>query len=259
VRLVLLGDPVAHSLSPRLHEAALRVLGIPGSYTARRVDAGGLQEAFIELRNGRLDGANVTMPHKAAAFVACDRVSAVARQVGAVNTLVPEGGLVRGENTDVEGIRRAWRWGGLPEDAPVLVLGAGGAAAAAVVGRPAGVEVLVSARRTARAGDLLARLHVEGTVVPWGEPVPGAVVVNATPVGMDGTSRLPEAVLAAAEGLFDMAYGHGPTPATTTLRARGRPVVPGTEMLLAQAAASIRIWTGREAPQEAMRAALTTP
>jgi len=161
---------------------------------------------------------------------------------------------VRGDNTDVEGVVVAWTRNDLPESGPVHILGAGGAAAAATVAL-ADRNLHVSARSPAAAETLAQRVRVPATQVPWGEGVAGAVVVNATPLGMRGET-LPAKVLASAEGLLDMAYASGTTPAMSDVAARGLPVAPGTDMLLAQAAASFRLWMGVEAPLDAMRSAL---
>jgi shikimate dehydrogenase len=116
----------------------------------------------------------------------------------------------------------------------------------------------VSGRR-AGAGEALARrLEIGALEVPWGEGVAGAVVVNATPMGMAG-EMLPDAVVSGASGLFDMTYGAGTTPAVTRCRSRGLPVAEGVDMLLFQAAASFRLWTGRSADTTAMVAALGLP
>ena len=105
MRLVVLGDPVDHSRSPAIHNAALEACGIEGTYTARQVDEAGMVSAVDEVRYGRLSGANVTMPHKQLAFELADRVTDVALRSGAVNTLVRRDGEVWGYNTDVEGIQ----------------------------------------------------------------------------------------------------------------------------------------------------------
>jgi len=254
VRLVVLGDPVAHSLSPLLHTVALAATGITGEYTARRVDHIGLGDAVAEIRTGALSGANVTMPHKEAAAGLCDRLAGPAVRIGAVNTLVKVGGEVVGHTTDVDGVRLAWTWAGLPDDAPVLLLGAGGAAAAACVAL-AGRVVMVSTRRPEAADALVDRIGDGVSAVPWGTGVAGAVVVNATPLGMHG-EPLPVAVLADAAGLLDMAYGTRTTPAAAAVSGRGLPVADGPTMLLGQAVESFRLWTGRVAPVAAMRAAL---
>jgi len=251
LKLAVLGDPVAHSLSPRLHNAALRAAGIEGTYEARRVDAGGMAAAIEEIRTGELDGANVTMPHKRLAAGLVDEVGSEAARAGSVNTLALRGASVVGESTDIEGIRLAWR--GLP-DGPALILGGGGAAAAALLaleGRP----LVVSARSSSAAARLIEQTGVAADVAEWGSPVPGAVIVNATPLGMAGES-LPSGLLEVATGLFDMPYGAAPTEAVKRARSLGIPALEGVEMLLAQAARSFELWTGVAAPVAAMRAVL---
>ncbi len=251
MRFALLGDPVEHSRSPAIHEAALHALGLAGTYVARRTDGGGVVAACVEIRQGLLRGANVTMPLKRAALAAVDAASAPARRAGAVNTLSVRSGEVFGENTDIGGISDVWERRRLPDDASILVLGAGGAAAAAMIARE-GSEIVVSSRRRGAATKLASDLGVTVSEVPWGVVVLGAVVVNATPVGMAGES-LPEGVIDAAVGLFDMAYGAVTTPAV--VEAGGRPVADGIDMLVAQAARSFEIWTGRPAPLAVMEAA----
>ncbi len=253
MRLVLLGDPVAHSLSPAIHNAALRALGIAGRYEARKVDDARLVEAVEEIRRGILDGANVTMPHKRRAAGLADHLHPYAARAGAVNTLVGGPSGVEGLLTDVGGVVQAWEQAGLPDAAPVTILGAGGAAAAALLALE-GRRPSVQARRREAATELVDRLGITALVVPWGEEARGSVLVNATPLGMRG-ERLPLS-LADAEGLFDMAYGSTPTPAVIEARARGIPLVTGLEMLIAQAAESFRAWTGRTPPEDAMREAL---
>jgi shikimate dehydrogenase len=253
MKLVLLGDPVEHSRSPAIQNAALAAAGIEGGYETRRVDGGEMVLAVDEIRYGRLDGANVTMPHKQLAFELADRVSEAALRSGAVNTLARIDGEVWGFNTDVDGIRAVWGTAGFPDDAPVLILGTGGAASGAVVA-VAERTVAVSGRRVEAADDLLARARVEGTVVPWGSAVDGAVVVNATPLGMNAES-LPEGVLAGASGFFDLTYGSVESPSMARARALEIPVADGRDMLIAQAAAAFAIWTGVPAPIDVMRSA----
>ena len=254
MRLVVLGDPVDHSRSPAIQTAALEACGIEGTYTARCVDEAGMVGAVDEVRYGRLAGANVTMPHKQLAFELADRVSEAALRSGAVNTLVRRDGEVWGHNTDVEGIRAVWGSAHLPTDRPVLVLGAGGAAAGAVVA-VADHAIVVSARRGQAAVELIERTRVEGSVVPWGASVEGAVVVNATPIGM-GKEPLPPELLAVASGFFDLTYGPVESPSVRYARDLGIPTADGKELLLAQAAASFEIWTGIRAPIDVMRVAL---
>ena len=246
LRLVLLGDPVVHSRSPAIHRAALDVTGVDGSYEARQVDGAGLDAALREIRNGAIDGANITMPHKAGAAVLVDALSADAERAGAVNTIGRVDGRLFGWNTDVAAMRSAI--GPIPPGA-VLVLGSGSAAAAAAVALE-GRTFRISARREEAARRLADRLGAQGTV-PWGTPLAGALLVNATSLGMLGEA-LPAAVLGAASGLIDLPYGAGPTPAVGEAGRQGIPVVDGIDLLVAQAAESFTIWTGLEAPVEVM-------
>ena len=193
------------------------------------------------------------MPHKESAFALVDRVSEIALRAGAVNTVIHREGMAAGDNTDVSGLLRAHDDLGLSESAPVHVLGSGGAAAAALVAF-AGREISISARAGERAEALLQRTRVDGEVVGWGDPVQGAVVVNATPLGMAGES-LPDGIVERAAGLIDLPYGDQRTPSVVSALALGFPVVDGRDVLLAQAAASFELWTGVTAPIEAMRAA----
>ena len=251
LRLALLGDPVSHSRSPAIHAAALAACGIPGEYRLRRVDGDGLVRALDEIRGRSLDGANVTMPHKRLAADLCDSLSAEASDLEAVNTLVGADGEVAGWNTDVVAVRSLL--GRLADDAPVMVLGAGSAAAAALLAA-AGRDLSVAARRMGAAEELCSRMGSTARPVPWGAAAPGAIVVNATPLGMEGED-LPGGMVEEAAGLVDMPYGRDPTPAVRLARRRGIPVFDGIEVLVEQAAESFVIWTGVEAPREVMERA----
>jgi shikimate dehydrogenase len=234
--------------------SALRAAGIPGEYVAREVDEAGFAAALDDLRSGRLDGANVTMPHKALAQRSADRSAPEAARAGAVNTLVRVGRAVAGHNTDIAGIREAWERNGLDPEGPVVILGAGGGAAAALLaleGRP----LTVAARRPEAAAALVARTGVDASVRSIDEPVAAATVVNATPIGMYG-EELPAHLVDDCHGLFEMVYAAGRTPAERAVADMGRPVSTGTDMLIAQARNAFRLWTGREVPDEPLRCAV---
>lgn len=253
MKLALLGSPVLHSLSPAMHRAAFADAGLEGDYVARDVDSAAFSECVEEIRSGVLHGANVTMPHKFAAYAASDETSDRTVRVGAVNTLSFRNGLIVGDNSDIEGVRYAWRAAGLPPHDPVVILGAGGAAAAALVATEDRRHYIV-ARRPGTAGGLVARTGVDAEVVAWGDPMPRGVYVNATSLGMHGES-LPEDVVDAAIGLLDMAYGNVPTLAVRLARDRGIPTADGLDMLVGQAAASFRIWTGMSVAASVFRIA----
>ena len=251
-----MGNPISHSKSPAIHRAALEAAGIAGSYEARQVDSEGVEAAFAEVREGALSGFNVTMPHKELAAGLCDRLDPDASRALSVNTVTLIKGEVWGFSTDVGNIRDSW--GQLPVTGPILVLGAGGAAAAALVAL-SGRALYLAARRFGSGGALASKLQAGGMTlnlgeVRWDVPVIGSVVVNCTPLGMQD-EPLPHDVLSASRGLFDMAYGPDVTPAVSEVRSLGLPAVEGIDLLVAQAARSFQIWTGKAPSIDVMRKA----
>lgn len=253
MKLALFGSPAKHSLSPAMHRAALAAAGIDGDYVAREVDLDGFFDGIGELRSGRLDGANITMPYKRTALEVIDELSESAGRVGAVNTIAVKAGSLVGDNTDVQGVRSSFEEAALPEADPVVVLGAGGAAAAALVAL-GGRRQFIVARSSEKARLTATRAGVEARILAWGESVPAGVVVNATSIGMRGEA-LPEEITGAATGLLDMPYRDEPTPSVVLLRKRGVPVADGLDMLVGQAVASFEIWTQRTVVAEVFRRA----
>jgi shikimate dehydrogenase len=261
----VIGDPVRHSLSPVLHNAAYRELGLDWVYVAFEVPDGETEAALAAMRALGLAGLSVTMPHKTAAAEYCDELSADAAALGSVNTVsVDTGGRLVGDSTDGEGFLRSLRDAGHdPAGATVLLLGAGGAARA--VARAlggAGARVVVSARR-ADAAAVAAQL-ASGSRVPWDERSEAAAtatfVVNATSLGMAGglgADGLAVALdsLHVGQVVADLVYHPLETPLLHGARARGAEVVDGLGMLVHQAALQIEGWTGQIAPAAAMRAA----
>ena len=171
---------------------------------------------------GLWSGANVTMPHKRLAVEEMDALSSGAERAVSVNTVVVEGSRLTGHSTDIDGIQQVWQEAALPRDVPVLVLGAGGAAAAALIAIDTD-EVFVSSRHFEDAARLAAAIDVGVRPVPWGTAVAGAVVVNATPLGMAGDS-LPLDIVEESAGLLDMAYARRATPAVLTADRAGVPL-----------------------------------
>ncbi len=249
-RFAVLGDPIDHSRSPAIHTAALDHLGIEGSYVATRAGTRELHAAVQDLRQGALDGFNITMPLKAEAAALADSLTEEAARAGSVNTMRARNGVIEGLSSDVIAFTRAIRDPRFDTGAPLLVLGAGGAAAAALVGAT-GRDVYLAARVESRAMELAERVGVDAGVIPFGTGVAGAVVVNATPLGMSA-ERLPERASQIASGIIDLAYGNIETPAVAQAHAKGLPVMDGIEFLVLQAAASFEWWLGLTAPIEVM-------
>lgn len=256
LKFAVLGDPVDHSLSPPMHTAALDSVGLTGTYERRNCDEQEFGSLVEELRTGFWDGFNVTMPHKGLAHRTADGHTAVATLAQSVNTLKVEDDGVIGHSTDVVAFQRIFSASDF-SGKPVLVLGSGGSAAAAVAAAtlsgPAGIYL---SSRNSDAARALADRFVEDQValVDSGTPVAGAVVVNATPLGMKGES-LPDHLLGTASGLIDLPYGPSPTPSASSLAAKSIPVIDGYRFLALQAAESFLWWTGQPVAVELMETA----
>ena len=257
-RLVLLGHPVAHSLSPRFQAAALRAAGIALEYEAMDVLPAELARVAALLREAGAAG-NVTVPHKEAFAACCNRLSPVAERVGAVNTFWTEEGDLVGDNTDVGGFDTAVRnTVGVPT-APftVAVLGAGGAASAvlAAVERWEGATAKVWARTMARAERLVGR-YGRMARTEWsvqGALAGAALVVNTTPIGIDGPAMpVDPALIESSARVFDAAYRRGETPWVLACRARGLPTSDGLPMLVEQGALAFERWFGTAPDRAAM-------
>lgn len=258
-KLAVLGHPVAHSRSPAMHGAALAELGLAGewSYSAIDVPPDELEARVRAMAGEGFAGANVTVPHKGAALALADSLSETAREIGAANTLSFVGSEIRADNTDAQGLLDA-----LPGSASgkrALVLGAGGAARAAVWALlREGAEVAVWNRTALRAEHLCGELG--GAVVEEPDQAGFELIVNTTVAGLRGEDPFAELPLepagfAPGQTVVDLVYGERPSPLLAAAQAAGATVVDGIEILVRQGALSLRIWTGLEPPLEAMRAA----
>jgi shikimate dehydrogenase len=250
VKFAVVGDPVEHSRSPAIHTAAFRSLSIDADFGFMRVPADRFHEVVQALRSGHLDGVSVTMPHKHNAFDTADEWSDTALRTAAVNTLVVKDELLIGHNTDVAGVRRSLATVETDAEFPILILGSGGAAAAALVA-VAGRDVYIAARDKENADALISRVDVGATSVSWGTSVALATVINATPLGMAGES-LPDGVVERAAALIDMTYGAESSPSVAHAIALGLPTADGLTMLVGQAGEAFKIFTGEEAPMLVM-------
>ncbi len=261
----VIGDPVRHSLSPVVHNAAFAAAGLDWVYVALEVAEGEVPAALAGVRSLGLAGLNVTMPHKQAVADAVDRLTPDAQALDAVNTVVPRHGLLVGHNTDGPGFIDCLV---LDEAVDVVarrcvVLGAGGAGRAVVRAlAEAGAREVVVVNRTAAAGEWAAGLA--GSVGRLGSELdlPEAdIVVNATPVGMGRAPADavypcdPDLVAGPGRVVVDLVYDPVETAWVRAARQRGAHAVSGLGMLVRQAAHAFTLWTGLEAPVEAMTAA----
>lgn len=267
--VVLLGWPARYSLSPALHNAAFAEQNLDLVYLVAPTREGDVEAAITGLGAIGAVGANVTVPHKARALACCDHLTDEARLVGAVNTLVWTTDGLLGDNTDAVGLVEA-----LTDDvtlAPgerLVVLGTGGAArATAVAAGRLHLDVTVVGRRVEAAGEVAAlageagapaasALDVTDTAAVTAAVADARVVLNATPLGMAG-ERLPEPFHALRPGqvAYDLIYAPPDTPFLRSAVEAGADTHHGIGMLVGQAAASYRRWTGRDAPLGVMSAA----
>lgn len=259
-RLAVIGHPVGHSRSPAMQNAALAALGLDSEWDYGAIDVApeSFEAEVRDLPDEGFVGANVTVPHKEAALALADAPSDVAREIGAANTLVFSAGAIGAHNTDADGFLRALPTS--PAGSRALVLGAGGAARAvvwALVREEASVEVWN------RSGDRAVALCAElgGAAL---ERAPGQggydLVVNTTAVGLRGEDPFEHLPLSprgfgAEQVVVDMVYRPEGSRLLAAAEAAGATAVDGIEVLVQQGALSLAIWTGREAPLEAMRAA----
>lgn len=263
----VIGDPVRHSLSPTLHNAAFSALGLDWVYVAFPVPAGRVGEALGGAAALGIEGLSVTMPHKTAVAEALKRCSPTARALGAVNTVVRDGDELIGESTDGQGFIDALRFelGFDPTGRRCLVAGAGGAGRAVVLALAhAGAAEVVVLNRTPQRGEAAAALA--GATARTGLPSEIEsmdLVVNATPLGMTGGAGsdavgplIDPELLRRGQVLVDLVYDPPTTVLMESARQRGATAVNGIGMLVHQAALAFTLWTGEDAPLAAMRAAV---
>ncbi len=259
----VIGWPVAHSLSPTIHNAAFIAMDMDWVYVPMPVPPGGLPAALAGLPALGFAGANVTMPHKTEAADLSDTRSEDAERLAAVNTLVvgPDG--LAGHNTDAPGFDRFLRRdaGFDPEGRSALIFGAGGAARACALALARGglARLIVALRDAVRVRGLERSIEGLGTdvsVTGFDEAGSAAVdlVVNATPLGAHG-EELPLPPLHADLLVVDLLYRPSSTPMQTAARAAGVPAFGGLGLLLHQAALSFELWTGQPPPLAVMSAA----
>ena len=268
----VIGKPVGHSLSPAIHNAAFRALGLNFVYLAWQVDTIG--DAVKGLRAlGNFRGASVTIPHKVAAMQFLDHVEPTAKRIGAINTIVADKGELSGYNTDATGALRALREGGVElKGRRIVVLGSGGAARAIAVALAAdsGVENLTllgieDSERTRLAQDIrsvgvatVEDSHLDEAALRRVLP-DSHVLIHCTPVGMSPKSDstcVPASLLHSGLAVMDIVYNPRETQLLKDAKFAGCKTIPGLEMFLNQAVTQFELWTNQAAPVAVMRTVL---
>jgi shikimate dehydrogenase len=266
----VIGDPIEHSLSPTIHNAAFNYLKLDFVFLAFRVKAADLENAIQGMRGLGIHGLNVTMPHKSTVIGCLDEVDSTVKFLGSANTILNKDGKLSGFNTDGVGALKALRENGAKlSEKKVLLLGAGGAAKAIALSLAEEVGELVVLNRTAEKAKKLAEAleQISNKKVVGGSLSPDTilknlqdsdVLINATSVGMHpeaNQSIVPPQWLRSDLTVMDIVYNPVETKLAKDAKAAGARVISGVEMLIYQGAASFEIWTGLSAPIEVMRRA----
>ena len=266
----LIGDPVEHTMSPAMHNAAFKKLGLDYLYIPFRVKPEQLPQAVAGLRALNVRGFNITIPHKVSVIPLLDGLDPLAEKIGAVNTVVNDGGMLWGFNTDAEGFLRALMGCGIePGSKNIVILGAGGASRAIsyiLAAKGANLTILNRKLELDWAEDIARLIHQDlARDVKVGELTPrrlaialdGAdILVNATSVGMSpagGKSPVPAKLLKSSLVVFDIVYNPIMTRLLKEAKDAGARVIGGIDMLAWQGALAFEKWTGRPAPLDLMR------
>lgn len=263
----VIGDPIDHSLSPNIHSAAFRDMGLDCSYIAYKIPRGELEEGIDALKKIKIDGFNVTIPHKVSMMRYLDKTDESCSIVGAVNTVANNDGLLKGYNTDMDGFLDPFKKKNLPiRGARVLLLGAGGAARAIVAAfaKEQARKVTIANRTVTNAEDLSGFSKKIGldAVPATMEDVRGVIseydiIVNATSVGLKNEqSPISFEGIDEETVVCDIVYMPMNTDFIRKAREKNATIIYGYEMLLGQAAISFEIWHGVQAPYDAMKRSL---
>lgn len=254
---LIIGDPVSHSLSPAMHNAAYASEGVNFVMAAAHVNAEGLVDALKGARALRIRGLSVTMPHKVAIMPLLDVVVPTAQAIGAVNTVVMEDGILTGFNTDWLGILRPLEQRTIVRGKSVALLGAGGAAQAALYACTSqGAQVTVFNRTVEKAVPIAEKFGCK--VLPLDEASDLShfdVIINTTAVGMAPNishSPIPQSAIQKHHIVFETIYSPAKTQLIRWSEEIGAQTIPGLEMFLEQGAAQFQLHTGVKAPRELM-------
>lgn len=256
----LIGDPVEHSLSPPIHNAAYKALGLNFAYITLRVK--GIERAIADIRTNGIRGASVTTPHKVTALPYLDHIDPAAEAIGAVNTIVNDNGILTGYNTDGIAALRALKEVTDPSGKRVVLVGSGGAALAiAAALKENGAKLVILNRTEAKAQQLAKKVGAEdaGDLSKISLVARSDILINTTTVGMAPETKesiVPQEFLHDHLTVFDIVYNPKETRLITEARARGCAVVYGYKMLLYQAARQFELFTGHPAPLKVMESTL---
>jgi len=263
------GDPIGHTKSPLMHNAAFAQLGLDYCYLPFRVAEEELDGAVAGLRAMNIRGVNITIPHKVAVMPLLDKINPLAEKIGAVNTIVNDGGVLSGDNTDATGFLQALLEGGVePKGKNIIILGAGGASRAiSFVLAERGARIVILNRTQERAKDLAHRVSnnsgAEVTARQLDEPTLASelekadVLINTTSLGMSPNSEgtpVPARLLKSDLVVSDIIYNPLQTRLLKEAEAAGARTISGMNMLVWQGALASEMWTGQKAPVDTMRA-----
>jgi shikimate dehydrogenase len=263
----VIGDPINHSLSPNIHSAAFRELDLESSYIAYRIPKGELKEGIESLKKIKIDGFNVTIPHKVEMMKYLDKMDESCSIIGAVNTVTNNEGVLKGYNTDMDGFLDPFKKKEIKiQDKKILLLGAGGAARAIVAGvtKENAKHITIANRTLVNANNLAQFANKIGltadsiTIEKVGNNLQNYdIIVNATSIGLKNEpspisfeSIKPETIV------YDIVYMPMHTDFLKKAKEKGAKIIYGYEMLLGQAVRAFEIWHGIEAPYNAMKKAL---
>jgi shikimate dehydrogenase len=257
----LIGDPVEHSLSPLIHNAGYQALGINYVYVPFLVKD--IKRAIEGIRGLGIRGASITLPHKTRAIEYVDEMDRVAIEIGAINTIVNNDGILTGFNTDYHGALKALEEATSLEGKKAVLIGSGGAATAIALGLKRSGAKLVILNRTGEKAKRLAEMFDaddSGGMEKLDEVSTADILINATSVGMwpkTSESTIPKELLHDGLTVFDTVYNPKETKLLIEAREKGCAIVYGYKMLLYQAAMQFELFTGHQAPLPAMESALT--
>jgi shikimate dehydrogenase len=260
----VIGDPIDHSLSPTIHNAAYRELGIECTYIAYKVDKGELATGIESLKKIKIAGFNVTIPHKIEMMRYLDNVDDTCKKIGAVNTVLNDDGILRGFNTDMDGFLEPIKRKEIQiKNSKIFLLGAGGASRAIIAGfQKECADSIVIANRTKENGDELARfsndIGLDATSVQLDAMnelnSKFDFIVNASSLGLKGEKNIiPSSLMDEQTTVYDIVYKPLKTDLINTAKENNCKIIYGYEMLLGQAIRSFEIWLDQKAPYEAMK------